>query len=61
MSVEWACDQCGSDRWVGWREGPEGAGYPRRAQCVPCGHVQDLPQADQVFDRVARAVEETQQ
>ncbi|MFB9926032.1 hypothetical protein ACFORO_12365 [Amycolatopsis halotolerans] len=41
--VEWHCARCGSDRWVGWRAGPEHEGYPRKAQCVPCGHVQDLP------------------
>lgn len=39
----WACEKCGSDRWVGWRAGPAHEGFARRAQCVPCGHVQDLP------------------
>lgn len=40
----WSCARCGSDRWNGWRAGPERDGYPRKAQCVPCGHVQELPQ-----------------
>ncbi|MFJ1765034.1 hypothetical protein ACIOD2_32235 [Amycolatopsis sp. NPDC088138] len=40
--TEWRCVRCGADRWVGWRAGPEHEGFPRRAQCVPCGHVQDL-------------------
>ncbi len=57
MSVEWQCDRCGSDRWVGHRYGLERDGHQRNAQCVPCGHVQDLPEVDQVFDRVAAAVE----
>jgi len=39
----WRCEQCGSDRWLGWRAGPAHERHPRRAQCVPCGHVQDLP------------------
>ncbi len=38
----WTCSRCGSGRWVGWRGGP-GPGFPRRAQCIPCGHVQELP------------------
>lgn len=42
----WQCERCGSDRWVGWRAGPEHEGFQRFAQCVPCGHVQDLPQPD---------------
>lgn len=37
------CARCGADRWVGWRAGPEREGWPRKAQCVPCGHVQELP------------------
>lgn len=43
----WKCERCGSDCWVygGWLDGPEHEGWPRRAQCVPCGHVQDLPAA----------------
>jgi hypothetical protein len=40
---EWACRQCGSGRWVGWRSGPAHLGYRRYAQCVPCGNVQELP------------------
>lgn len=40
---DWRCARCSSPRWVGWRNGPEHEGWPRRAQCVPCGHVQDLP------------------
>ena len=40
---EWACERCGSPRWAGWRNGPEHEGWPRKAQCVPCGHVQELP------------------
>ncbi|MEU4386790.1 hypothetical protein [Promicromonospora sp. NPDC023805] len=39
----WRCSRCGSDRWVGWRAGPAQDGFPRRAQCVPCGNVQGLP------------------
>lgn len=45
-SSTWRCETCGSHRWVGWRAGPAHEGYPRRAQCVPCGHVQDLPKED---------------
>lgn len=41
--LRWHCSACGADRWVGWRAGPEHEGYPRKAQCVPCGHVQELP------------------
>lgn len=44
----WRCARCGSDRWGGWRAGPEHEGYPRKAQCVPCGHVQDLPADSEV-------------
>lgn len=40
----WCCIRCGSRRWVGWRAGPEHEGYPLRAQCVPCGHVQTPPE-----------------
>jgi hypothetical protein len=40
---DWRCGKCGSDRWVGWRAGPAHEGYPRKAQCVPCGRVQELP------------------
>lgn len=42
-AATWRCARCDSDRWVGWRAGPEHEGYPRKAQCVPCGTVQDLP------------------
>jgi hypothetical protein len=42
-SPSWRCDRCGSARWVGWRNGPAHHGFTRYAQCVPCGHVQDLP------------------
>ncbi len=42
-SAPWQCERCRSKRWVGWRNGPEHEGWPRYAQCVPCGHVQDLP------------------
>lgn len=34
------CSRCGSDRWVGWRAGPD-RDLPRYAQCVPCGKVGD--------------------
>lgn len=41
---EWTCERCRShDRWIGWRNGPAHEGWPRKAQCVPCGHVQPLP------------------
>ena len=36
----WTCSHCGSTRWVGWAAGP---GWPRKAQCVPCGMLGDLP------------------
>jgi hypothetical protein len=36
----WVCEHCGSIRWVGWAAGP---GWPRKAQCVPCGWIGDLP------------------
>lgn len=39
----WRCARCGSDRWAGWRAGRAVDGFPRKAQCVPCGHVQELP------------------
>ena len=41
----WRCERCGSDRWVGCRAGPEHEGWPRRAQCVPCGNIQETPRA----------------
>jgi hypothetical protein len=44
----WSCTRCSSDRWVGWRAGPEHEGWPRKAQCVPCGHVQALPAMEEV-------------
>ena len=40
---KWTCTRCGAARWVGWRAGPAHEGYPRWAQCVRCGFVQDLP------------------
>lgn len=43
----WRCDQCGHRRWVGWAAGP---GMPLRAQCVPCGHVQALPDSEPAPD-----------
>lgn len=42
----WRCRRCGSHRWVGWRAGPAQDGYPRQAQCVPCGHIQPPPKED---------------
>jgi rubredoxin len=42
----WRCKVCGSDQWIGWRAGPAHEGFPRKAQCVPCGHVQALPEGD---------------
>jgi len=45
-AMQWRCDVCGSHRWVGWRAGPAHEGFPRRAQCVPCGHVQGLPASE---------------
>lgn len=47
---DWRCEKCGGGRWLGWRAGPAHEGHPRRAQCVPCGHVQDLPKVGQVSD-----------
>ena len=44
-TVDWRCERCGSNRPVGWRAGPAHEGFPLAAQCVPCGHVQDLPEA----------------
>lgn len=46
----WRCIRCGSPRWVGWRAGPEHEGFRRFAQCVPCGHVQDLPTIDREYE-----------
>jgi hypothetical protein len=40
---EWTCERCGSHRWLGWRAGPAHEGFPRFAQCTPCGKVQALP------------------
>jgi hypothetical protein len=45
-AAPWQCRNCGSQRWVGWRNGPAEEGWPRRAQCVPCGHVQALPEGE---------------
>lgn len=42
----WRCVRCGSTRWVGWRRGPEHEGWPRRAQCVPCGRIQEAPRTE---------------
>lgn len=41
--MTWRCGHCGNSSWVGWRAGPAHEGFDRYAQCVRCGHVQDLP------------------
>jgi hypothetical protein len=44
---DWRCEKCEDPRWLGWRAGPAHEGFQRKAQCVPCGHVQDLPKVGQ--------------
>ncbi len=44
----WRCNRCGSSSWVGWRASLAPA--PRKAQCVPCGHVQELPTGNDLID-----------
>lgn len=45
--MTWRCRGCGYGKWVGWRAGPAHEGWDRRAQCVRCGRVQDLPPGEQ--------------
>lgn len=37
------CEHCRGAAWVGWAASPGG---DRKAQCVPCGHVQELPESE---------------
>jgi hypothetical protein len=46
---QWRCKRCGDERWLGWRAGPAHEGFQRYAQCVPCGHVQDLPKVEPIL------------